>query len=135
LKLQPDFGETSTERSLEVVLFLLLCQVLDSKEVLHLDMEEGMRLVLLEACILLLLVLACKGVGAPPQVIRICHLLLEHGAVRVAAVGVMVGDHHTTQDQEDMVAGCGSVPSMTVEVPIPSLLFPLGLGSPVYETA
>jgi hypothetical protein len=54
---------------------------------------------------------------------------------RVAAVGVMVGDHHTTQDREDMVAGCGSVTSMTVEVPIPSVLFPLGLGSPVYETA
>jgi hypothetical protein len=84
LKLQLDFGETSTERSLEVVLFLLLCQVLDSKEVLHLDMEEGMRLVLLEAFIPLL-VLACKGVGAPPQVIRICHLLLEHGAVRYSA--------------------------------------------------
>jgi hypothetical protein len=85
LKLQPDFGETSTERSLEVVLFLLLCPVLDSKEVLHLDMEEGMRLVLLEACIPLLLVLACKGVDAPPQLIRICHLLLEHGAVRYSA--------------------------------------------------
>jgi hypothetical protein len=97
-----------------VVLFLLLCQVLDSKEVLHLDMEEGMRLVLLEACILLLLVLACKGVGAPPQVIRICHLLLEHGAVRVAAVGVMVGDHHTTQDQEDMVAGVCNFPFLLV---------------------
>jgi hypothetical protein len=68
-----------------VVLFLLLCQVLDSKEVLHLDMEGGMRLVLLEACIPLLLVLACKGVGAPPQVIRICHLLLEHGALRYSA--------------------------------------------------
>jgi hypothetical protein len=33
---------------------------------------------------------------------------------RVAAVGVMVGDHHTTQDQEDMVAGVCNFPFLLV---------------------
>jgi hypothetical protein len=33
---------------------------------------------------------------------------------RVAAVGVMVGDHHTTQDREDMVAGVCNFPCLLV---------------------
>ncbi|CAK9863214.1 unnamed protein product [Sphagnum jensenii] len=43
--------------------------------------------------------------------------------------------HHSGSGRYGGGSGCGSVPSMTVEVPIPSVLFPLGLGSPVYETA
>ncbi len=33
---------------------------------------------------------------------------------RVAAVEVMVGDHHTTQDREDMVAGVCNFPCLLV---------------------
>jgi hypothetical protein len=113
-----------------VVIFLLLCQVLGSKAVLHLGMEGGVNLVLQEECIPLVLVLAWQGVDAPPQVIRICHPLLEPGAIRVAAVGVMVGDHHTTQDLEDMVAGHGSVRNMTGEALIPSSALSFVIGNP-----
>jgi hypothetical protein len=48
----------------------------------------------------------------------------------VAAVGVMVGDHHITQDLEDMVAGHGSVRNMTGEALIPSSALSFVIGNP-----
>jgi hypothetical protein len=45
-------------------------------------------------------------------------------------VGVMVGDHHITQDLEDMVAGHGSVRNMTGEALIPSSALSFVIGNP-----